>query len=54
MFHAYISHDEEDGPWVLENLLPGIDNGKLGDMDFGGKYSLYYAPRDSVRFIGTC
>ena len=47
-FDAYISYAEDDEEWVRENLMPGIDNGKLGDLDFGGKYRLYFADRDCV------
>ena len=40
---AYISCSEQDKPWVLQHLLPGIDN----DGTFGGQFKLYFDDRDS-------
>nr|WBP49914.1 Toll-like receptor protein [Mimachlamys nobilis] len=45
-FDAYLSCAEEDWRWVLDNILPGIDNGKLMNVEFGGEYKLYFDHRD--------
>ena len=48
LFDAYISCSEHDKPWVLQNLLPGIDKVQLDDDNpFGGDFRLYYDDRDS-------
>ncbi|OWF39627.1 Toll-like receptor 3 [Mizuhopecten yessoensis] len=46
-FDAYLSCAEDDWGWVLDNILMGIDNGKLMNVDFGGEHKLYFDRRDS-------
>ena len=46
LYDAYVSCSEQDTPWALRNLLPGIDNGRL-EEEFGGNFRLYYEDRDS-------
>ena len=45
-YDAYVSCSDMDTHWALQNLLPGIDNGRL-DEEFGGTFRLYYEDRDS-------
>ena len=45
-YDAYVSCSDMDTHWALQNLLPGIDNGRL-DEEFGGEFRLYYEDRDS-------
>ena len=48
VFDAYISCAEDDKVWAIENLLYGIDKGKIDDeRPFGGEFSLYFEDRDS-------
>ena len=48
MYDAYISCAENDKKWVLENLLPGVDRGKIDDDNvFGGNFDLYFEDRDA-------
>lgn len=48
LFDAYISCSDQDKPWVLRHLFPGIDNGQLNDENrFGGSFKLYFDERDS-------
>ena len=47
LYDAYISCSENDHEWVLQHLLPDIDNGRLDDDNiFGGDFKFYYDPRD--------
>ena len=46
LYDAYVSCNEQDTPWALHHLLPGVDNGRL-EKDFGGNFRLYYEDRDS-------
>ena len=47
LYDAYISCSENDHEWVLQHLLPDIDNDRLDDDNiFGGDFKLYYDPRD--------
>ena len=48
-FDAYISSSPHDSTWIVKHLLPGIDNGELGDEDqLNGEFSLYYDQRDAL------
>ena len=47
VYDAYISCSEYDNDWVLQHLLPGIDDGRYDDENlFGGEFKLYHDPRD--------
>ena len=46
IYDAYISCSDQDYDWVLDHLLPDIDNGRYDDNEFGGDFKLYYDPRD--------
>lgn len=47
-YDAYVSCSPDDSIWVIDNLLPGIDNGQMEeDHRFGGRFSLYLEERDS-------
>ena len=47
-YDAYISCSEHDKPWVLQHLLPDIDNRELNDgTPAGGEFTLYYDDRDA-------
>jgi len=48
-FDAYISSSPHDSTWIVKHLLPGIDNGELGDEDqLNGEFALYYDQRDAL------
>ena len=46
IYDAYISCNDLDYDWVLQHLLPGVDNGHYDDDLFGGDFKLYFDPRD--------
>ena len=46
IYDAYISCSDQDYDWVIRHLLPGIDNGRYEDNNFGGDFKLYFDPRD--------
>jgi Leucine-rich repeat (LRR) protein len=47
-YDAYISCADDDYQWVLQNILPGIDNGNYNGFEFGGEFNLYFEPRDGL------
>ena len=46
LYAAYISCSEYENEWVLQHLLPGIDDGRYDNDAFGGEFKLYHDPRD--------
>jgi len=48
VYDAFISYADDDYKWVMENILPGVDNGTLGTQEYGGKFKLYFDERDDA------
>ena len=47
-YDAYISCADDDFQWILQNILPGIDDGNHSSSEFGGEFKLYFEPRDGL------
>jgi hypothetical protein len=43
-----ISCADDDFQWILQNILPGIDDGNHSSSEFGGEFKLYFEPRDGL------
>ena len=47
LYDAYISCNDNDYDWVMQHLLPGVDNGRYDkETIYGGDFKLYFDPRD--------
>ncbi|XP_060077983.1 insulin-like growth factor-binding protein complex acid labile subunit [Ylistrum balloti] len=46
-YDAYLSCADDDWRWVLDNILPDIDNGELMNVQFDGEYKLYFDQRNA-------
>ncbi|XP_050399291.1 toll-like receptor 3 [Patella vulgata] len=45
-YDVYISCAPEDNVWVIEKLLPRIDNGKINEREFQGNFNVCFSVRD--------
>ncbi|XP_061162938.1 toll-like receptor 5 [Saccostrea echinata] len=47
-YDVYLSYAESDYPWVLNHLLPYIDNEEMDENHaFGGNFKTYFSDRDA-------